>query len=302
MTDVAQWKTLQDKATALRDHLPEGFARIALDGAMAVAMLDIPLRGNFFAAAMREVVSMSLHANAPDQPVMETPDFELEDGQERPTQAQRFAYWARAGLDPAFVKARLDVDIDAAVKTGKASLKELSKRVHVREGTHVHDEEAVLELVGSALAALETVFTAAENARSAVIDALAEEINDEAFNAFVLDTMEAIDELATHHSIEAVWVGDVQVRQAAPDQLRFEVTGSIDVGLQWGSNSDIRRGDGAEADENFKFTLTFTAPTLAPTEFEDTTYALDLGRWERDVFEREEEDWRDIASKSPDTP
>src|SRR5690606_33813730 len=98
---------------------------------------------------------------------------------------------------------------------------------------------------------------------------------------------------ATHHSIEAVWVGDVQVRQASPDQLRFEVTGSIDVRLQWGSNSDVRRGDGAEADENFKFTLTFTAPALAPTEFADTAHTLDLGRWGRDIREPEEEDWSD---------
>lgn len=290
MTQTSEWKALEDRAAALRNHLPDGFSRVALEGAIAVAPLDIPLRGNFFAAAMREVVSMSLHANAPDEAVTATPDFKLEDGQDRPTQAQRFAYWARAGLDPAFMEDRLSVDISGAVKTGKESLRELSKRVHVREGTHVHEEEAVLDLVHSSLTALETMFAAAEDARAAVIDALAEEINDEAFNTFVLDTIAAVDELATHHSIEAVWVGDVQVRQGAPDQLRFEVTGSIDVGLQWGSNSDVRRGDGAEVDENFKFTLSFTAPSLSPTDFEDTTYTLDLGKWERDVSECEEED------------
>ncbi|MNV29081.1 hypothetical protein D3C71_1202920 [compost metagenome] len=258
---------------------------------MAVALLDIPLRGNFFASAMREVISMSLHANAPDVAVADTPDFELEEGQGRPTQAQRFAYWARAGLDPAFVRERLPVDIDGPVKTGTAALRELSKRVHVREGTHVHEECEVLELVRASLEALQTVIAAAEDARSAIIDALAEEITDEAFSTFIFDTIAAVDELATHHSIEGVWVGDVKVHQAAPDRLRFEVTGSVDVGLQWGSNSDVARGDGVEADENFKFELTFNASTLTPTDFEDSQYTLDLGKWERDHFEREEEDW-----------
>ncbi len=291
MTQASEWTALADRAAALRDHLPDEFSRTALDAALAVAPIDIPLRGNFFAAAMREVVSISLHANAPDEAVMATPDFQLEEDQDRPTQAQRFAYWARAGLDPVFMKEHLTVDISGAVKTGKDSLRELSKRVHVREGTHVHEETAVINLVRSSLDALETVFAAAEEARAAVIDALAEEINDEAFNAFVVDTIAAVDELATHHSIESVWVDDVKVRQAAPDRLRFEVAGSIDVGLQWGSNSDVRRGDGAELDENFKFTLAFTASTLTPTEFEDTTYTLDLGKWERDVIEREDEAW-----------
>ncbi|MNH43809.1 hypothetical protein D3C87_1521910 [compost metagenome] len=69
------------------------------------------------------------------------------------------------------------------------------------------------------------------------------------------------------------------------------MTGSVDVGLQWGSNSDVARGDGVEADENFKFELTFNASTLTPTDFEDSQYTLDLGKWERDHFEREEEDW-----------
>lgn len=291
MTQASEWTALTDRAVALREHLPDEFSRTALDAALAVAPIDIPLRGNFFAAAMREVVSISLHANAPDEAVMATPDFQLEEDQDRPTQAQRFAYWARAGLDPVFMKEHLTVDISGAVKTGKDSLRELSKRVHVREGTHVHEEAAVLSLVRSSLDALETVFAAAEEARAAVIDALAEEINDEAFNAFVLDTIAAVDELATHHSIESVWVDDVKVRQAAPDRLRFEVAGSLDVGLQWGSNSDVRRGDGAELDETFKFTLAFTASTLTPTEFEDTTYTLDLGQWERDVIEREDEAW-----------
>src|SRR5690606_29581600 len=116
---------------------------------------DIPLRGNFFASAMREVISMSLHANAPDQAVMETPNFQLEKDQERPTQLQRFAYWARAGLDPEWVREHLSVDVDEPVRAGKAALRELSKRVHVREGTHVFEEIAVLELVRGSLDALQ---------------------------------------------------------------------------------------------------------------------------------------------------
>lgn len=288
---AADWEELAVRAADVRPHLPDPFAQTALDGAMAVASLVIPLRGNFFASAMREVISMSLHANAPDPAVMETPGFEFEKDEERPTQAQRFAYWARAGLDPDWVRERLSVDVDEPVKAGKAALRELSKRVHVREGTHVYEEADVLELVRGSLDALQAVIAAAEEARSQIIEAIAEEINDEAFNTFILDTIAAVDELATHHSIEGVWVGDVKVRQAAPDRLRFEVSGSVDVGLQWGSNSDVARGDGAEMDENFKFELSFSASTLTPTDFEDTQYSLDLGKWESDHIHPDEEDW-----------
>lgn len=63
------------------------------------------------------------------------------------------------------------------------------------------------------------------------------------------------------------------------------------MGLQWGSNSDVRRGDGAELDEHFKFELSFTAAPLTPTEFEDATYRLNLGLWERADVEQEIESW-----------
>ncbi len=283
------WGQLSHKAEQIKPHLPDDFCRLALDQALAAAQTAGPLRGNFFAVAMREVISMTLHAYAPDASVMATPDFELVDNHLRPTQAQRLAYWARAGLDPAFVAERLHVELEEPVKAAKAALTELSKRVHLRENTQVGADSEVVELVGSSLDALAAVIDTAEITRNAVIEALAEEINDEAMNTFILDTIEAVDEIASHYSIEGVWVDQVGVRQLAPDRLCFEVMGSLSVGLQWGSNSDVRRGDGHEKDENFKFQLSFTASTLTPTEFEDPSHRLDLGLWERDYSEPEEE-------------
>lgn len=287
------WDQLAHKAEQIKPALPNDFCRLALDQALATAQVAGPLRGNFFAVAMREVISMTLHAYAPDAAVMATPDFELVEDQLRPTQAQRLAYWARAGLDPAFVAERLHVDLEDPVKAAKTALTELNKRVHLRENTQVGEEAHVVELVGSSLEALAAVIETAEITRSAVIEALAEEINDEALNTFVLDTIEAVDEIASHYSVEGVWVDHTAVHQLSPDRLRFDVEGSISVGLQWGSNSDVRRGDGHEKDENFKFELSFTASTLTPTEFEDPTHRLDLGLWERDYAEPIAEEWED---------
>ncbi|PZT99695.1 MAG: hypothetical protein DI624_04505 [Brevundimonas sp.] len=285
------WDKLTHKANEIKPHLPDDFSRLALDQALASAQTQGPLRGNFFAVAMREVTYMTLHAFAPDEPVMATPGFELVDGQNRPTQAQRLAYWARAGLDPTFVAERLQVELDQPVKTAKAALTELSKRVHFRETTQVGEEAEVVALVGSSFDAFAAMIDAAEATRSEVIEALAEEVNDEALNTFIFDTIDAIAEIASHYSIESVWVDHVAVHQQAPDRLRFVVEGSVSVGLQWGSNSDVRRGDGHQQDENFKFELQFTANTLTPTDFEDVIHRLDLGLWEQDYLEPEPERW-----------
>jgi hypothetical protein len=288
---LTTWDDISAKGEAIKSHLPHDFCRLALNESLAVARFESPLRGNFFAAGMREVISMTLHFNAPDEHVVATPGFKFEKDLTRPTQAQRFDYWARAGLDPTFVADNLEVDLKKPVEAGKAALKELSQRVHFREGTRVGDEAAVLELVWFSLEGLGAVIAAAEETRLAITEALAEEINDEALNTFIMDTIDAVDELATHHSIEGVYVNDVSVIQQAPDRLRFEVQGTLSVGLQWGSNSDVRRGDGAELDEHFKFELSFTAAPLTPTEFEDATYRLNLGLWERDDVEQGVEQW-----------
>ena len=51
-----------------------------------------------------------------------------------------------------------------------------------------------------------------------------------------------VDELATHYSVDELYVDSVIVSAIGADKITYRVAGSVEVTLQWGSNSDLRRG------------------------------------------------------------
>jgi hypothetical protein len=61
----------------------------------------------------------------------------------------------------------------------------------------------------------------------------------------------------------------------------YRATGSISVELQWGSNSDLRRGDGATLDHKVSFVCDIPAPVDDPKHFETSMIDLrvDNGGW-----------------------
>lgn len=52
-------------------------------------------------------------------------------------------------------------------------------------------------------------------------------------------------------SYRAIYVNGVKVAAIGAEIIVYLVTGSVEVRLQWGSDSDLRRGDGAEAGQSF---------------------------------------------------
>lgn len=155
-----------------------------------------------------------------------------------------------------------------------------------REKTQVHQEEEVIELVSSVLKALHFAFLDASNCRLSVIEAIADQIEEEATDAFIRETIGAIDELATHHSIDAVEVNDAAVVALGPKDLKYEVSGRLSVTLQWGSGSDLSRDMGATSTESFPFTISMTAPVDAPHDFQDAaTYSIDMRGWYGEDYE-----------------
>jgi hypothetical protein len=59
------------------------------------------------------------------------------------------------------------------------------------------------------------------------------------------------------------------------------------VTLQWRSNSDLRRGDGAELDESFPFYVDMEVPLDDPWDLTvaETTYGVDTREWYREPDE-----------------
>lgn len=267
---------------AVASGLVDDFSRTVLVGALRVIDDDEnPIRGNLFASAIREVLTHMLHELAPDSEVKQCGWFKVETDDERPTRAQRQRFVIQGGLSDDYVKNELQLDVDDLRRQLGDSVKALHRATHLRPGTVVGDTQTVEILAQDALGLLVALIDAIEHCRLEMMMAVTEEVADEAMDGVLSETIQTIDELATHHSIEEVYVDDVQTVKIDAYFVWYRATGTISAELQWGSNSDLRRGDGATLIHSFPFVCDVPAPVDDPKCFDTSMIELQVsdGGW-----------------------
>ena len=85
-------------------------------------------------------------------------------------------------------------------------------------------------------------------------------------------------------SVDEVYIDDTYVKRIGPQSITYCASGSIDVTLQWGSNSDVRRGDGVEIGETVPFLCEIDVPLDNPWDLRmaETIHFVDTKRWRDD--------------------
>jgi hypothetical protein len=157
----------------------------------------------------------------------------------------------------------------------------LSKHIHGRENTIVLDLREQEIIAAATLAAMGAFLDAMRECRAAVLEPIVEALDEAAVDALITDTIDAVDELASHHSVEEVYVDDVIVASIGAETITYRAKGTLSVVLQWGSNSDVRRGDGIELPQSFPFYFDIEVPLSEPWElgYAETSYVVDTGEW-----------------------
>jgi hypothetical protein len=271
-----------------RELIDDEFCRIVVDGAER-ALIDAanPLRCNFFSTAMRMLFEHVMDTLAPASEVERCSWFKPETQTGRPSRAQRVLFAVQGGFPERFVKQTLKVDVQPLRKRLLLAVDELSKHVHGREATMLRGAAAQDKFVQETVAAMTEFLVAMRECREAILEPVEEALDDEAVSALVTETISDIDELATHHSVEDIEVEHVTVYKIGHDTITYRATGSIYVTLQWGSNSDVRRGDGAELDESFPFYVDMVLPLDEPWDmsYAETNYGVDAREWRGDPDE-----------------
>jgi hypothetical protein len=277
-TDV----TLANAIAALKPKAVDQFSRWAIEGAeRALADSKNPLRLNFFSTAMRILFEHMMDTLAPGDQVARSSWFKQEREDGRPTRWQRIVFAIQGGLSESFVRQELQIDPLPLRQRLLATIDELSKHVHGRENTIILERGAQDELAKTTVAAMTTFLDTLHDCRAAVLGPVADALDEAAVDTLVGDTIAEVDELASHHSIEEVYVDNVAVHAIGPDTVIYRATGSVAVILQWGSNSDVSRGDGIELDQSFPFRCDIEVPLseLWDLSFGEVTCGVDTGEW-----------------------
>jgi len=117
--------------------------------------------------------------------------------------------------------------------------------------------------------------------RRAVLEPIVESLDEAAVDTLLSESLVEVDELASHWSLQDVYVQETVVHTIGPDNITYRSSGSIDVILQFGSNSDIRNDIGAELPQTFPFTCDIIVPLDDPWDLglAEARCGVDVSEW-----------------------
>lgn len=267
----------------LRPLLGTDFQRQLLDAAaLSINALDNPLRLNNFSTAFRELVRHVFDHLAPDEEIKKCEWYEPElTSRTGVTRAHRVGFVIHGGIAPAYARGVLDIDIDSERKSVVTAIDALSKFTHVNPATFGVAAGEVDTRVADACTALQNVLETADFARKTLVAAIEYAVEKEVVQAVLQETVASVDEIASHHFIDEVSLDNVQVLRIGASEIEFVAHGTLEVELQWGSNSDVRNDLGAVGNDSFPLTLRLISPVTAPGDVEavEGSLAVDTSNW-----------------------
>jgi hypothetical protein len=267
----------------LQTILKPGF-EAALYAAAVAGLADHtdPLRLNSYAYAIRELTRHILHRLGPEAEVVACSWYKPDPTSPgRPTRSQRAQYAIQGGLSEDYVRSALKIDIDGTKTKLMHAINQLSKLTHIEESVFAQPQSVVDRHVKETEDALNELCETIRTCRAELLEALSEQIDEAIIDAAISDTILEVDELASHHSIDEVYVEEVEVVEISAQRIRLLAQGTVGVGLQWGSNSDVARDDGATMDTSFPFSCNLSCPVDDPSAVvsEDETLVVDTSSW-----------------------
>lgn len=243
---------------------------------------DNPLRFNNFAYACRELVRHVLERLAPDDSVRKCTWYKTEGhSKESVTRRQRVYYAVQGGLSDSYLRTTLGLTIDEMHRELRDAVDRLSKYTHINENTFNVGATLGRQYAEETLTAVIGLFEEIDGCRKALVEKLWEHIDSSVIQAALNETIDAIDVLATHHFIDEIYTADVTITGIDNDCIYFLAEGSIACDLQWGSNSDLDRGDGMIRSESFSFECDLYSPVENPSEVvaDEGSLKVDTTSW-----------------------
>ena len=254
----------------VRQHFKVEIERKIFDAAvLGFDSEDNPLRLNNFAFAMRELGRIWLEHLAPKEQIRQCEWFvqntELRE-KDGVTRAQRAKFAIQGPLHDDFVRDKLHIDVDTTVKEYTKLIDHLSSFGHdIEKSFNLPPEEAEHEAMDAldTFDRLATLITERhESLLSEAADAAKDTLADELFG----QVQSELDILSTHSTVEGVHLESLTITSLDSNRILFEGDGSVDVRLQYGSDADLARDDGAVSYDSYPLDCKFEADTERPLE------------------------------------
>ena len=220
-----------------------------------------PVRFNNFAYVLRELVIRVINRLAPNKKVIAAKWWKPNQDDKIKNKAgrkQQIRYALLDGKPEDFVIHKLAIDIDAMVDYIGMCVDELNSYTHISENYFGCSEKEIPLKVSKACSTITNILGTINQCRDKIEDGIMGMINGELVASLYLNTFDELDILSTHSSVEAYNIHDYRLSCISEDLVTCATTGSVFVRLQYGSDGDLRRGDGMVSSINLPFTAEFT--------------------------------------------
>ncbi|OAZ42753.1 hypothetical protein [Paenibacillus polymyxa] len=233
------------------------------------------LKYNSFGHKFREMMTKILHRLAPDKDVLACSWYVNEHGN-KPTRRQRLLYAIKSGLEDEFIESELEIDLVTISKRLGKVVSELNKYTHFGDGTLDANEAIGEAFVSESIDFLLHFFSSIDEIRTQIVNAYEVLLNQKITEATVNDVMQEIDVLATHYTVDGNTIDTISVTDINAHYIYIYVDGSVDITHQYGSDGDLRRGDGVEFEESYPFIVNMKVPVFDPLDIEIETDDIDV--------------------------
>ena len=255
-------RTMDELKRSLLPFLETSFEKDLLDSALKnLEDCKNKLRLNNFAYAIRELTRHYLKRLAPDAEVLNAPWFKPNNPKKPKaiTREQRIRYAIQGYLSDDFRENVLKMDLNEVSKNLRMSIDDLSKYTHVEPETFDVDITIVTDVSYKIMEHTLRFFMTINEAKIRVGKAVDACVDEEMVSQFYYETHDEIDVLATHHEVLGYLVIDLTQLAKDDETITMQADGVVNVRLQYGSDGDMRRGDGDETEIKLPFTYTFVA-------------------------------------------
>jgi hypothetical protein len=182
------------------------------------------------------------------------------------TRAQRAKFAVQGPLHDDFVREKLHIDMDTTVKEYIKLIDRLSSFGHdIEKSFDLPSDEAEREAM-DALDTFDRLATLITERHDSLLSEAADAAKDALADELFGQVQSELDILSTHSTVEGVHLESLTITSLDSQRILFEGDGSVDVRLQYGSDADVARDEGAVSYDSYPLDCKFEADTERPLE------------------------------------
>lgn len=275
-------KNISDYKERLKPLVNTRFERKLLDASFDnLLSKENGLKFNSFANGIRELSRHVLSRIAPSNEIEKCSWYQNETKKVgQVSRGERIKYAIQAGIPDNFITKH--IDIKPYKQEILDAIELLNKFVHVNPETFNLSEKEVKENVEQVIEAFTIFIEVIKESNELIKSELESEIDQAIIDISIRESISEIDILSSHYFVDYVTIDEFHITALESRSLTIEVVGSLNITQQFGSNSDLKRGDGFEWGTSFPFssTLTLSISTNFPKgEVLNESFKVDTSDW-----------------------